>query len=145
MPMKKELKKAQKKLRYYESKHPGDTEGYTRLSDEVASLEKELKRQHLKMVVKEHKALQQKERDNMTDDEFLNQEFKKNNKKNIQKNTQKVHKQSQENRIKLHNMVVKKIMFERNRKIEEDIKEDIYKSFMKVLAHHVDMETSAPQ
>jgi len=101
------------------------------------------------MVVKGHKALQQKERDNMTDDEFLNQEFKKNNKKNIQKNiqknNQKVQKQSQENRIKLHNMVVKKIMFERKHKIEEDIKEDIYKSFMKVLAHHVDMETSAPQ
>ena len=58
---------------------------------------------------------------------------------------QKVQKQSQENRIKLHNMIVKKIMFERNRKIEEDIKEDIYQSFMKVLAHHVDMETSEPQ
>jgi hypothetical protein len=137
MPMKKDLKKAQKKLRYYESKHPGDAEGYTRLSVEVASLEKELKRQNLKMIVKEHKALQQKERDNMTDDEFLNQEFKKNNKKNIQKNTQKVQKQSQENRIKLHNMVVKKIMFERNRKIEEEhVKEFIL---------HIDRVTSEPQ
>jgi hypothetical protein len=129
MTIKKDLKKAKKQLRHYESKHPGDVEGYKNLSELVASLEKEDKRLQIVIAVKKEKACMRKVLEDMTEDEFLNQEFKENNKKNIKK----VQEQARMNRVKFHNLIVKKIMRERLLKIRED--------YVRKLILHIDSET----
>ena len=85
MSIKKDLKKAQKKLRHYESKHPGDVEGYNSLCELVASLEEESIRIEKVIAEKKEKAIQQQKLADMSSDDFLNQEFKKNNKENLNK------------------------------------------------------------
>ena len=129
----KDLKKARKQLRHYESKHPGDDEGYKNLSELVASLEKEVKRQQIVIAVKKEKSLQQKKLVDMTEDDFLNQEFKENNKKNIKK----VQEQARMNRVNFHNLIVKKIRRERLLKIREDLRQD----YVRELILHIDSET----
>ena len=133
MSIKKDLKKAQKKLRHYESKHPGDVEGYKNLSALVASLEKEYEQIEITRAKEKEKARLRKELEDMTEDEFLNQEFKENNKKNIKK----VQEQARMNRVNFHNLIVKKIRRERLLKIREDLRQD----YVRGLILHIDSET----
>ena len=129
MPLKKDLKKAQKKLRYYESKHPGDVEGYKNLSELVASLEKEDKRQQIVIAVKKEKARQRKELEDMTEDEFLDQEYKKNNDKNIEKKKNEKLEKILETRRKFHGLIMRKIMLDCICRMKEE--------YVKKLAHNI--------
>ena len=129
----KDLKKARKQLRHYKSKHPGDDEGYKNLSELVASLEEESIRIEKVIAEKKEKAIQQQKLADMSSDDFLNQEFNKNNKENIKK----YQEQARMNRVKFHNLIVKKIRRERLLKIREDLRQD----YVRELILHIDSET----
>ena len=127
--IKKELRKEKKKLRYYESKHPDDVEGYKNISELVASLEKEDKRQKIVIAVKKEKARQRKELEDMTEDEFLDQEYKENNKKNIEKKKNEKLEKILETRRKFYGLIMRKIMLDSICRMKED--------YVKKLAHNI--------
>ena len=129
----KEIRKAQKKARRHKSNHPEDVEGYNSLCELVTSLKKEGRRQEIGVAVKKEKARMKKELEDMTEDEFLDQEYKENNEKNIMK----VQEQARHNRVVFHNLIVKKIRHERLLKIREDLRQD----YVRKLILHIDSET----
>ena len=129
----KEIRKAQKKARRHKSNHPEDVEGYNSLCELVASLGKEGKRHEIEIAVKKEKSRMKKALEDMTEDEYLDQEYKENNEKNIKK----VQEQARMNRVKFHNLIVKKIRNERLLKIREGLRQD----YVRKLILHIDSKT----